>query len=41
VSEAQHQLRAGSPGGAIVVLPAKAIAAWLAAIWRYRRADID
>ena len=32
---------AGSVGAAFVVLPAIAIAAWLAATWRYRRADID
>jgi len=35
------QLQAGSAGVAIVVLPAIAIAAWLAAIWHYRRADVD
>jgi ABC-2 type transport system permease protein len=32
---------AGSGGAAFVVLPAIAVAAWLAATWRYRRADID
>jgi ABC-2 type transport system permease protein len=32
---------AGSGGAAFVVLTAIAIAAWLAATWRYRRADID
>ena len=32
---------AGSGGTALVVLPAIAIAAWLAATWRYRNADID
>jgi ABC-2 type transport system permease protein len=32
---------AGSGGAAFVVLPAIAIAAWLAATWQYRRADID
>jgi ABC-2 type transport system permease protein len=35
------QLDAGSPAAAFVVLPAIAIAAWLAATWRYRRADVD
>ena len=35
------QLEAGSVAAAFVVLPAIAIAAWLAATWRYRRADID
>jgi ABC-type transport system involved in multi-copper enzyme maturation permease subunit len=35
------QLEAGSAAAAFVVLPAIAIAAWLAATWRYRRADID
>jgi ABC-2 type transport system permease protein len=35
------QREAGSAGAAFVVLPAIAIAAWLAATWRYRRADID
>ena len=35
------QLEAGSPAVAFVVLPAIAIAGWLAATWRYRRADID
>ena len=35
------QLQAGSAGVAIAVLPAIAIAAWLAAIWHYRRADVD
>jgi ABC-2 type transport system permease protein len=32
---------AGSVGAALVVLPAIAFAAWLAAAWRYQRADID
>jgi hypothetical protein len=32
---------AGSAFAAAVVLPAIAVAAWLAATWRYRRADID
>ena len=35
------EVEAGSAGVAFVVLPAIAIAAWLAATWRYRRADID
>jgi ABC-2 type transport system permease protein len=35
------QREADSPGAAVVVLPAIALAAWLAATWRYRRADID
>ena len=35
------ELEAGSAGVAFVVLPAVAVAAWLAATWRYRRADID
>ncbi len=35
------QLEAGSAAVAFVVLPAIAIAAWLAATWRYRRADVD
>ncbi len=35
------QLEAGSAAVAFVVLPAIAIAAWLVAVWRYRRADID
>lgn len=34
-------LDAGSVAAACVVLPAIAVAAWLAATWRYRRADID
>lgn len=32
---------AGSPATAFVVLPAIAVAGWLIATWRYRRADID
>ena len=32
---------AGSGGAAFVVLLAIAVAAWLAATWRYRNADID
>lgn len=35
------QFEPGSAAVAFVVLPAIAIAAWLAATWRYRRADID
>ena len=35
------QLEAGSAAAAFVVLPAIAVAGWLAATWRYRRADID
>ncbi len=35
------RLEAGSAATAFVVLPAIAVAAWLAATWRYRRADID
>jgi ABC-2 type transport system permease protein len=35
------QLEAGSWVAAVVVLPAIAIASWLAATWRYRRAEID
>jgi ABC-2 type transport system permease protein len=35
------QLEAGSAAVAFVVLPATAIAAWLAATWRYGRADVD
>ena len=35
------ELEAGSPGVALVVLPAIAIAGWLAATWRYGRADVD
>ncbi len=34
-------LTAGSTIAALVVLPAVALAGWLAATWRYRRADID
>jgi ABC-2 type transport system permease protein len=32
---------AGSAGAAFVVLVAIAVAGWLAATWRYRRADVD
>ena len=39
--EIDVQLEAGSAATAFVVLPAIAVAAWLAATWRYRRADID
>jgi ABC-2 type transport system permease protein len=35
------ELDAGSAAAAFVVLPGIAIVAWLAATWRYRRADID
>jgi len=34
-------LVAGSDAVAFVVLPAVAVAGWLVASWRYRRADID
>lgn len=36
-----EQLEAGSAAVAFVVLPAIAIAGWLIATWRYRRADVD
>ena len=32
---------AGSATVALVVLPAVAVAGWLLATWRYRRADVD
>lgn len=35
------QLDAGSVAAGIVVLPALALASWLAATWRYGRADVD
>lgn len=35
------QLEAGSAAAGLVVLPAIAVAGWLAATWRYRRADVD
>jgi ABC-2 type transport system permease protein len=35
------QLDAGSAAAAFVVLPVIAVAGWLTATWRYRRADID
>ena len=35
------QLEAGSSSVALFVLPAIAVAGWLVATWRYRRADID
>jgi ABC-2 type transport system permease protein len=35
------ELDAGSPVLALVILPAIAVAGWLAATWRYRRADVD
>jgi ABC-2 type transport system permease protein len=39
--EVDVQLDAGSAAVAFIVLPTIAIAAWLAATWRYRRTDID
>jgi ABC-2 type transport system permease protein len=39
--DVEVQLEADSAGVGLVVLPAVAIAAWLVATWRYRRADID
>ena len=39
--EVAIQLETGSAAVAFVVLPAIAIASWLAATWRYRRADVD
>jgi ABC-2 type transport system permease protein len=39
--ESADQLDAGPPGVAFVVLPAIAIAGWLVAVWRSRRADVD
>jgi ABC-2 type transport system permease protein len=39
--EVDVELEAGSAAAAFVVLPAIAVAAWLAATWRYRRADVD
>ena len=35
------QLEAGSATAGLVVLPAIAVAGWLVATWRYRKADID
>jgi ABC-2 type transport system permease protein len=35
------QVEAGSVAAALVVLPAIAVVAWLAATWRYSRADVD
>ena len=35
------ELRAGSAAAGLVVLPAIAVVAWLAATWRYGRADVD
>jgi hypothetical protein len=35
------QLEAGSAAAAFAVLAAITLAGWLAATWRYRRADID
>jgi ABC-2 type transport system permease protein len=40
-SDIEVPLETRSVAGAFVVLPAIAIAGWLAATWRYRRADID
>jgi ABC-2 type transport system permease protein len=40
-SDGEVQPEAGSAAVAFVVLPAIAIAAWLAAAWRYRGADVD
>ena len=40
-AEAGDHVDAGSPAVAIVVLPAIAVAGWLLAVWRYRRADVD
>jgi ABC-2 type transport system permease protein len=39
--EVDVQLETGSAAAACVVLPAIAVAGWLAATWRYRRADVD
>ena len=39
--EVDVQLEGRSAATAFVVLPAVAVAGWLAATWRYRRADID
>jgi ABC-2 type transport system permease protein len=39
--EVDVSLEAGSAAAAFVVLPAIAVAGWLAATWRYRQADID
>jgi ABC-2 type transport system permease protein len=35
------EVKAGSVAAAVVVLPMIAIASWLAATWRYGRADVD
>jgi ABC-2 type transport system permease protein len=35
------ELSAGSLGAALVVLPTIAVVSWLAASWRYARADVD
>ena len=40
-AEAGDHVDAGSPAVALVVLPAIAVAGWLLAVWRYRRADVD
>jgi ABC-2 type transport system permease protein len=38
---AGDHIDAGSPAVAFIVLPAIAVAGWLLAVWRYRRADVD
>ncbi len=40
-SPGSEEFEAGSAAVAVVVLVAIAIASWLAATWRYRRADVD
>lgn len=40
-AEAGDHVDAGSPAVALVLLPAIAVAGWLLAVWRYRRADVD
>ncbi len=35
------RLEPGPPAAGVVVLTAVAVAGWLAATWRYRRADVD
>ncbi|HEY1317412.1 MAG TPA: hypothetical protein VGF10_09365 [Gaiella sp.] len=40
-AEGADHVDAGSPAVAFVVLPAIAVAGWLVAVWRYRRADVD
>jgi ABC-2 type transport system permease protein len=39
--DVEVELEAGSAAVAFVVLPVIALAAWLIATWRYRRADVD